>query len=191
MLSIPKGSIFEAKGCVDRVSTYDPSRRGGGNERLFLDYINLLIDNYYRHTVVLNRNRLISSTTGIADLTTPESAGEGVDEEAVLAWYSAASCVNDEPLSILSWQQFLNRAYRVHPLLAYACNALSQHATKTDAAASLGLKPHQLEHVSRYVRAFIAGDQATLKKFDKRRKRCYPNRPEHAIMCIRSAEGAA
>jgi hypothetical protein len=174
LLSLPKGSIFRSRGCVDRIATYDPAKRGGNSEPLFIDYVNLIIDNYCKSQLQRNQNKLVSNTIGVVDLIRLNKDGIRIDEESAIAQLSAALSVSTDPLSGISWQQLLRRAQRAHPLLPYACLALVTYSTRREAAASLQMTPERFWYVMRFVRALVVNDQATLGRFGRRKKWSLP-----------------
>jgi hypothetical protein len=176
LLSLPVDSIFKPRGCVDRIATYDAAKRGGGSERLFLGYIHLIIDNFYRSRVCRRSNQFNSKTFTIADLIGPDGSGDGIDEDTAMARLSDAFEVKDDPLPRIYWRQFLRRAAAVHPLLVTVADALVKHPTKSEAAVLLKMSLPRFDYIVRVLRVLAVDDRKALKRFRKLRKLRVPIR---------------
>lgn len=163
LMSLPEDSCYRQRGCVDRISTFDATRAVGNIEGLFVGYCTGIIDNYLISRQTRSRNKVISASVPVSDL--GDATEQDMDEDVLLArfanlgfspYYSDAGLIFEETLDV---------AFAVHPMIAYAGVAMAVFDKKAEACAFLRITDEKLNRLLQGLRAVIEGDQETLSKF--------------------------
>lgn len=170
-LTIPQKSVFRTRGCVDRIAIYDPARLGGNSsEGLFLNYINLIIDNFCRSKLRTNSHKLICKTISISEVEVGLDSKDMPEKETAMARLSAAFAISPNPLPKIMCREIAERADQLHPLFSAVMNALLTRSTKTEIAAHLNISDKKLRWILKDLKALGYGEQVRPRRQRNRRK---------------------
>lgn len=169
LLSVPPNSAFAQRGCLDRIATYDPAKRGGDSDGLFLDYVHLIVDNFCR-SQLRRKTKASSLFLLFTDLVSGQSGNEGFDIESELAKRSNEMQVLIDPIIAIQWKELYDRANRLHPSLGDAIKALILHSSQSKAAASLHLTEKRFYRLFRALNALARGEQISPLRSRRSRK---------------------
>lgn len=167
LMSLPEESIYRQRGCLDRISTFDPERATGNIEGLFLGYIAGIVDHFLSSRQTRNRNKVIASSIAIQSMCN-ESEPDS-DEESLFARYARLGFMPHDSDAGLTFEDTLNAAFLIHPMVAYAGVAMAVYDTKTEACAFLRISEARLSHLLKGLRAVVENDVEVLRRFRVRR----------------------
>lgn len=163
LMTLPPESVFRGKGCIDRISTYDPNKRDGGNEALFIDYVHLLIDNFLRSRL-RNNGLKLATTISFSDILSESSEGVGADDNEAVARLSNAFRVPFDPVKVIECKELIERASRFDSRLPLAINALVVSSSKTEAASRMKVTEKVFVRMIRHLRMLARGQQISRRR---------------------------
>jgi hypothetical protein len=163
LLTLPSDSVFRTNGCADRISTYDPDRRGGGSEPLFIDYIYLIIDNFCRSRFRTS-NQLSAKTITLSDLFAETKHENPVDEDEAVASRSSAFKVCFDPVTRITCRELIQRARHFDPLLPAVIDALVVYSSQREAASHLQVTEKVFRFILRDLRMLARGERVPQRK---------------------------
>lgn len=167
LMTLPPESVFRERGCADRIDTYDPQKRGGGNEFLFVAYVHLLIDNFCR-SQFRRRGQKPGRTILFSDLAAKDVEDGFHDEDEAIARLSSAVWSFVDPVSAIHCQELMQRAARIDSTLPAVLTALAICSSKREAAMRLGITEKVFVRLLRELKQLAHGEQISRRSSGRR-----------------------
>jgi hypothetical protein len=164
LMMLPEESIYRAKGCEDRIATFDPSALPECSKGLFFGYIHRIIDNYVQSSYARIGQRLIRETDSISDLAGSNADEASADDESILLLLSGFAHMPYDSEDGLYFEELLDIAFAIDPAIAYAGCAVAAFDTKVEAASFLQIPVPRLDTYLRNLGAIAEGNWATVER---------------------------